>query len=716
MKSKLSLNYKLWALNLLILGGAVVASGCGDDDGGAKSCVHGETRSFTCGNDKSGSQPQTCVDGSWYSTSFCANSDGTRHEDDRWGTLENCEDGATRAAVCGEDDKGLQPERCQGGEWVATNACSYGGGGQSNNTPDNNTPDNNTPGNNTPEPNDCTTYEVIETPIETEVSLDGCYKATETIDIRQGGHLTVKPGSIVLFAEGTGMEVDGGKLTAVGESNKGILFAGQNDAPGYWIGIRFAASNSIDNKLAYVTIDGGGADSTFSGVQPANLMLGVWNQDTKVSMSHTTLRNSANWGVYANDRSKFSEFSENTITGNAKGAAVLSASVIGDLDAETDYSGNTKDIVQISDDKVSQSATWPGINVPYLAEKTLTVSGDSTALTIMAGATLQFSENTGLTVSGGTSLTAVGTPEAKIRFEGKDATPGYWRGVRFSGTNLGANKLDHVVIDGGGSEDNFSDVQPANLMLGLWNGTTKLSVTNTTLQNSGKWGLFADARSTFTAFAGNTITGNASGAAQLDAKAVGGLDDTTDYSGNDQDIVMIIGGKLEQSATWPNVGVPYVSKDDIEVKGEGTVLTIDPGATFKFHENKGLEVVAGAAMTAIGEADAKITFEGNDSTSGFWRGIRFGGTIAAGNKLTHVVIDGGGSSDKFADIDPANLGLGQWNRDTTIALQDVTLQNSAGTELFLNGRSTLSSCGGLNIAAADVTGDGAAAAITACGL
>lgn len=101
------------AVASVILGLGMMTSACGDD--GDKSCSHGATRVFTCASDGSGTQPQTCVDGHWYSTSFCANPDGSRHEDDRWGTADSCIDGATRAAVCGEGNKGLEPQECRSG-------------------------------------------------------------------------------------------------------------------------------------------------------------------------------------------------------------------------------------------------------------------------------------------------------------------------------------------------------------------------------------------------------------------------------------------------------------------------------------------------------------------------------------------------------------------------------------------------------------------------
>lgn len=124
-------------LNPWLFGGLLVAAvglsqaACKDD--GPSACRDGEERNFECGGDKTGTQPQTCVEGTWYSTNFCANPDGTPHADDPWGGEDGtCENGATRAAVCGEKNDGLQPQECRNEEWVPTNDCLFGIGGDGN--------------------------------------------------------------------------------------------------------------------------------------------------------------------------------------------------------------------------------------------------------------------------------------------------------------------------------------------------------------------------------------------------------------------------------------------------------------------------------------------------------------------------------------------------------------------------------------------------------
>jgi hypothetical protein len=587
--------------------------------------------------------------------------------------------------------------------------------GDATNEETNNTVSNNGGDNNNVDPNDCSEFEVLDADVGAAVTLDGCYHVEDTVTVSDEGHLTIMPGSILLFAENTGLDVRG-KLTAEGTADAGILFAGQEDPAGYWRGIRFGGTISGDNQLIYVTIDGGGSDQSFSDVEPSNLGLGQWNAETKITLKNSTLRNSGGWGAYARDNANFTEFENNTITANASGAMMIAPQVVGDLDDASDYTGNTRDIVEIPGGTLNEAATWKGINVPYYVTDNLAVSEDDSDLVIEPGATFKFDENVGLEIRASATLNAVGTAENPITFEGDESTAGYWRGIRFGGTTSAQNELNYVVIDGGGSDNAFSDVESSNLGLGQWNAETQISLKNSTLRNSAAWGAYGRDNTNFTEFENNTITANALGAMMIAPQVVGDLDDVSDYTGNTRDIVEIPGGTLSEAATWKGINVPYYVSDNLAVSEDGTSLVIEPGAVFQFNEQVGMEIRANATLSAVGTAESKIVFEGEEPTPGYWRGIRFGGTTSAQNELTHVVVDGGGSDNAFSDVDPSNVGLGQWNAATSISITDTELTNSGGAALYVRDNASLTECSGLSISAADITGDGASAAVSSCGL
>jgi hypothetical protein len=210
--------------------------------------------------------------------------------------------------------------------------------------------------------------------------------------------------------------------------------------------------------------------------------------------------------VYARDNTNFTAFENNTITGNTNGAMMAGAHVIGDLDDVSDYSGNTKDIIEIPGGDLTEAATWKGVNVPYFVSDNLKVTGDGADLVVEPGATFQFDERVGLEVVSDATLNAVGTADNPITFEGSEDSAGWWRGIRYANTTSSSNELTHVVVDGGGSDNSFDDVEASNVGLGYWNGATSISITNTELTNSGGVALFVRDNASLTQCSGLNIS------------------------------------------------------------------------------------------------------------------------------------------------------------------------------------------------------------------
>lgn len=116
---------KRLARGAFVCSSLLLLSACGEG-GDILPCEHGERRSDACGGDRFGFQSKTCVDGVWYPINSCRLLDGSVHPDDTWGSEDDCKNGAQRAARCGEDNQGLQPEECRDGSWEPMDLCSYG--------------------------------------------------------------------------------------------------------------------------------------------------------------------------------------------------------------------------------------------------------------------------------------------------------------------------------------------------------------------------------------------------------------------------------------------------------------------------------------------------------------------------------------------------------------------------------------------------------------
>jgi hypothetical protein len=95
------------------------------------------------------------------------------------------------------------------------------------------------------------------------------------------------------------------------------------------------------------------------------------------------------------------------------------------------------------------------------------------------------------------------------------------------------------------------------------------------------------------------------------------------------------GGTLTQSTTLPTSGLPYDITDSIEVPS-GVTLTIEPGVTLRFHENKWLRVNQGGRLVAEGSATQPIVF--TRRWSEYWAGILLDRT-QEDNRISHAVIE-----------------------------------------------------------------------------
>ena len=78
------------------------------------------------------------------------------------------------------------------------------------------------------------------------------------------------------------------------------------------------------------------------------------------------------------------------------------------------------------------------------------------------------------------------------------------------------------------------------------------SIRNTTLRKNDGFGLYLARQAHLSAFDQNTLTENAAGPAQVGAYVVAELNEGNTYSGNDIDLIEVVGGSsLTHSQTWP---------------------------------------------------------------------------------------------------------------------------------------------------------------------
>ncbi|HPD30598.1 MAG TPA: hypothetical protein PLL20_11425 [Phycisphaerae bacterium] len=502
--------------------------------------------------------------------------------------------------------------------------------------------------------------------IDTATTLSAaCYRVTSNIDVN--APLTINPGVTLEFDAGRSMSVNsGGSLRAVGTTENPIVFTGREAVPGYWGGLTIYYSNSSNNRLEHVTIEYGGSSSG------ANLTTtGTATEPPRLAIVNCTLRNSAGYGLYLDGDSVITDFSTNTLTGNALGAASVAQNVIGVLDAASTYSGNTRDVVNVHGGSVSSAQTWQAIDADYLFDSSdLDVDAD---LIISAGATLVFGQARAAWINENGSLKAIGTSTAPIAFTAKEATAGYWKGVEYYYSNSVNNRLEHVTIEYGGSPSG------ANLTTtGTASVPPRLAIVNCTLRNSAGYGLYLDGDSVITDFSTNTLTGNALGAASVAQDVIGVLDAASTYSGNTRDVVNVRGGSVSSAQTWQAIDADYLfDSDDLIVDAD---LTISAGATLVFGQGRYASVNENGSLKAIGTSTAPIIFTGKQATAGYWECLLYYYTTSVNNVLEYVRIEYGGGSNS------GNLRLSGNARATA---RNCTFAHSGGYGVYVDRNATI---------------------------
>lgn len=134
--------------------------------------------------------------------------------------------------------------------------------------------------------------------------------------------ITLKPGThFVMGSEAAIIIKDEGFFNAEGTVKDSISIVGKVDAAGYWNRIELQSNNS-KNVMKYVTISNGGSDAGYSN-HSTIYVDGFHNG--QLSLQHSTIKNSYNWGVYVEDKATITPGTvaaleeANTFTNNGTG-------------------------------------------------------------------------------------------------------------------------------------------------------------------------------------------------------------------------------------------------------------------------------------------------------------------------------------------------------------------------------------------------------------
>jgi uncharacterized repeat protein (TIGR01451 family) len=279
------------------------------------------------------------------------------------------------------------------------------------------------------------------------------YRVTKAISVNSGVRLTIAPGTIVKFDENAGIDVYG-QLRSLGDPGNEVVFTSDLAYNGAWRGLRFYYDGVPrgPNEISYTVIEYGGS-----------LGGSVSTDNATVAIDHTLIRAGSADGVH----------------GYAGGGATVLDTTIEDhlgyalyfIDPQVDpvlgglqATGNGYNAIGLvgGGGNMGGGALWENAGLPYEIQGTgFTVAAGET-LTVEAGVTMRFSQNSTLYVAG--RLIAVGAPEQPITFSATSPTPGYWEGLNIIGSfaSPAMAVISHAILEYGGSGPSGGNLRVEN--------------------------------------------------------------------------------------------------------------------------------------------------------------------------------------------------------------------------------------------------------------
>lgn len=284
----------------------------------------------------------------------------------------------------------------------------------------------------------------------------------------------------------------------------------------------------------------------------------------------------------------------------------------------------------ISVDSVIPNTNSPAGEADYRVEA-FDVLSFSADVVIEPGVTIRMGESSSITVAEGGSLSAVGTAALPIRFLGEQDAPGFWDNIDILSSNP-LNELTHVEVANAGG-NNFGAIYL----------TGRLILTNSTIRDSGDYGLETTSSAVLPGFADNAFAGSPQGVMYLSSQLLGSLDGDTDYLGSGDGVVHVYGTDVTGTQIWPAINAPFRIEefDIVNIRGD---VFVEAGALFVMGESSGVQIATAGSFSAVGTAVDSIRFVGADDIAGYWNNLDFDSNNSA-NRLSYVeVANGGGNS------------------------------------------------------------------------
>lgn len=315
----------------------------------------------------------------------------------------------------------------------------------------------------------------------------GCSLTSKrSYDIREGATMTIESGVKIAWDTDTYLWVRYGKLIIKGTDAQPVTFTSANTSPaaGDWLGIGFEEKTGAGTSIDHLIMEYTGSKSS-SG--KAAIELEDMRAGGRISITNSTFRLGAQFGLVAGENSTFAKFENNTFRDNKSGSLNVTAETLGSIGR-----GNTfSQPIHVKRSEVDQTTTWPPFDVPVIVDGDITVKSDSSVptLTIADKTTVKMGQDTMID----TGDSKPGALVAKnVLFTSSSPSPsvGDWSGIFIHSKSNGTD-IENCTFEffGNGSHSSHGAITLEDVQLKDLNGVT---IANNTFRK-GKWqGIFTD--------------------------------------------------------------------------------------------------------------------------------------------------------------------------------------------------------------------------------
>ena len=300
-------------------------------------------------------------------------------------------------------------------------------------------------------------------------------------------------------------------------------------------------------------------------------------------------------------------------------------------------------------------------------------------LTIEEGVLVHFKENAALVVKKEGALVAEGSSDNTIVMTSTDEDAGiHWKGILISSSSS-LNSISHTKISHAGKSTfgGFGNYKDKAAAIGLLEDG-KLNLTNTTVTNSGGYGVY-ERYGTLATFTENTFSSNEKADVGISINQSDMIDESSSF-GNKIEIFNSTSDEEVSLVQLPEE-IPYNVTGDLAIKSE---VSINAGVHLHFNENVKIDVKPEGSLQLNGTSSDLVHVTCTDSAADLrWKGILFS-SESAKNSISYADISYAGNSNfgGFANYKDKSAVIGLQN-NARLEINNTSIRESGGYGMYV---------------------------------